>query len=187
MKRNVFFYAALAVLLCMLLLCGCGQKQTEEEQQTPSSPELSNPTTPIDGPVYSGSNIADSPFVGRFENSYSAQFASNAEDVYVIITENEDGTVSMSPLDLPLLECRADGTFSLTVMTTVGGDYATLNGTFTVDGEYAEFTVAAGNYGDFLGADTEKFTCHLLNEDDIKYWGDQVGTVVGGDIFRRKA
>lgn len=187
MNKKTMLLAAAALLLCLALFAGC-KTQTEGEDanaQTPASPELSNPSVPVDGPVYTGTEIADSPYVGRFESSYSALFASDAADVYVQVVEQEDGTTSAEPVERPALECRADGSFSLTVMTTLGGEYATLNGTFTVDGELAEFTVAQGNYGDFLGADTEKFSCRLLNENEIRYWGDQIGTVAGGDIFLR--
>ena len=187
MKKNKLLAAAAALLLCLALLAGCNSQTDGEDTKTesPTSPELSNPSVSVDGPVYSGTDIADSPYVGRFESSYSALFASDAADVYVQVVEQQDGTTATEPVERPVLECRADGSISLTVMTTLGGEYATLNGTFTVDGEHAEFTVAQGNYGDFLGADTEKFSCRLLNENEIRYWGDQIGTVAGGDIFLR--
>ncbi len=188
-KRNPI--RALGALALCALLAACAATDTQRQEQTDpadsASPELRNPSVAVDGPAYEGDIIKGSPYVGRFESSYSAQFASDAQDVYVLITQNEAGEIETEPLELPVLECREDGTFSLTVATAVGGDYATLNGTFTVDGEHAEFTVAQGNYGDFLGADTEKFTCRLLNHDEIRYWGDQIGTVIGGDIFRRVA
>ncbi len=186
MNTSKFFALLCAAVLCAALLYGC-TKAPETEERTPTSPELTNPAVNIDGPAYTGTEIADSPYVGKFDNSYSAQFASDAADVYVNIILNEDGTSTYEPVERPSLDCRADGTFSLTVMTTLGGDYATLTGTYTVDGEHAEFTVTPGAYGDFLGADTEKFSGKLLGADEIRYWGDQIGTVMGGDIFRRAA
>lgn len=188
MNKRKFCTVFVLLALCAAVLCGCagGKRPLEESGGGPqSTPELENPSVSVDGPVYTGEEIKGSPYVGRFVNSYSAQFASDANAVYVRITEGEDGEIETEPLDLPVLECRADGTFSLTVATAVGGEYATVNGNFTVNGEYAEFTVAQGYYGDFLGSDTEKFTCRLLNGDELRYWGDQIGTVVGGDIFRR--
>ncbi|MEG1984824.1 MAG: hypothetical protein RR009_06010 [Oscillospiraceae bacterium] len=181
------YITVLLIALCLTLFVSCGKHTEPDDPLLPAAPETEMPTPPIDGPVYSGTDIANSPFVGKFENSYSALFASGAEYVYVKITVNEDGTQTKEPLQKPTLECRADGTFSLIVPTAIGEGNATINGTFTVDGEIAEFTVAQGSYGDFIGASTEKFTCKLINANDIRFWGDQIGTVSGGDIFTKAA
>ena len=177
--------AALLVLALCLSFAACAPKETVSPEVV--APESQSPSPAIDGPLYTGTDIAASPFVGTFRSSYSALFASNADDVYVNITENEDGTLNMEPIEKPKLVCSADGSFALTVCTIVGGDYVTLNGTFTVDGETAEFTVAQGNYGDFLGSDTQKFALKLISHDELRYWGDQIGTVYGGDKFLREA
>ena len=172
---------ALLFLLTALILIGC-----EKEEEPIRSPEQEQPSPSIDGPLYEGNEIAGSPFVGTFVNDYSALFASDAQDVYVRLTENEDGTLEREPLDKPRLICAEDGTFALTVCTAVGEDYVTINGTFTVDGETAQFTVAQGNYGDFIGCDTQKFSLTLTSRDTVRYWGDQIGTVYGGDLFTRE-
>ena len=173
--------ALLALALC-LALAACGEKEPPEVL----SPEQQEPAPSIDGPVYEGSDVAGSPFVGAFVNAYSALFASDASDVYVRITEREDGSLDKAPLDKPKLVCKEDGTFTLTVCTAVGEGYATLNGSFTVDGETAQCTVAQGDYGDFIGSDTQKFSLRLTDKDTVRYWGDQIGTVYGGDIFERE-
>lgn len=170
-------------LLAALALAGCSADETK-----PTSPEDANPSPEIDGPVYIGTDLAASPFVGSFENTYVALFASSARDVFVTYETLEDGSLKTTPLDrLPALVCRSDGTFSITVNTLEDDRCATVNGTFTVDGEWAEFTVAAGDYGEFIGSDTQKFSCRLINHDELRYWGDQIGSVTGGDIFRRAA
>ncbi|MDO4566037.1 MAG: hypothetical protein Q4B42_01780 [Oscillospiraceae bacterium] len=174
------------MLLCLLFaLCSCERAESASATLTP---EEANPSPEVDGPIYEGTELEGSPFVGVFENTYVALFASAAKDVFVVYTQSEDGELTTTPLGrVPQLECRADGTFSLTVNTLVDNAYATLNGSYTVEDEWAEFTVAAGEYGDFLGSDTQKFSARLLNEEEMRYWGDQIGSVTGGDIFTRAA
>lgn len=175
--------ALISLLLLALLLAGC---VAQPAQPAITTPEEENPAPEIDGPVYEGSDIKASPFVGEFKNTYVALFASKAADVFVVYTTTEDGEVITTPLDrVPELVCRADGTFSITVNTLDDNAYATVNGSYTVDGEWAEFTVAQGDYGEFIGSDTQKFSCRLLNKNELRYWGDQIGSVTGGDIFRR--
>lgn len=180
MKKRTAF----VLLLCLaLLLSGCVAQPAAPAITTP---EEENPAPEIDGPVYDGTDAAASPFVGEFKNTHVALFASKAADVFVVYTTTEDGEVVTTPLDrVPSLECRADGTFSITVNTLDDNAYATVNGSYTVDGEWAEFTVAQGDYGEFIGSDTQKFSCRLLNRDELRYWGDQIGSVTGGDIFKR--
>lgn len=181
-QRLLSIFATLA--LAALLFAGCAPVSVAPAA---ASPETDNPAPEIDGPVYVGTDIPDSPFVGVFENTYVALFASKAEDVFVVYTVKEDGSVITTPLHRkPTLECRSDGTFSITVNTLEDNVYATVNGSYTVDGEWAEFTVAAGEYGDFIGADTQKFSCRMLNANELRYWGDQIGSVTGGDVFKRQ-
>ncbi|MEG0752143.1 MAG: hypothetical protein RR998_10140 [Oscillospiraceae bacterium] len=175
-------------VLCIVLalsLCGCAAKPAQGHDSI-VSPEAVNPTPAVDGPAYTGNTVEGSPFVGKFQNSYVALFASKAQDVFVVYSEKEDGELEKIPLQqIPTLECREDGTFSLSVNTLDDNKYAVVNGTFTVDGITAEYTVAAGEYGNFLGADTQKFTSKLINKDELRYWGDQIGSVSGGDVFSR--
>lgn len=174
------------IALLALALCAALAACKPQDAPTALTPEQQEPSLSVDGPIYEGTDIEGSPFVGSFVSEYSALFASDADDVYVLITENEDGTLNKSPVEKPRLVCAADGTFALTVCTAVGEGYATLNGTFTVDGETAQFTVAQGDYGDFIGSDTQRFSLKLSDEDALRYWGDQIGTVYGGDIFSRE-
>lgn len=184
MKTSVKFLCA---LLTALLLFACTSCRKSAETTEPLTPEQQTPSPSVDGPLYEGTDLAGSPFVGTFASSYSALFASDADDVYVTITEAADGTLNKTPTDKPTLVCKSDGTFTLTVCDSIGGSWHTLNGTFTVSGETAEFTVAQGEYGDFIGADTQKFALKLTSKDDLRYWGDQIGTVYGGDVFTRAA
>ncbi len=193
MRKTVV--SIMALLCALTLLCACtpsekpGDEPTTEPSTPTVSPEQSAPAPSVDGPVYSGTDVAESPFVGRFENTYVALFASTADETFVDYEEAEDGELTVTPREKPFIVCREDGTFSITV-DTLNEDpsvhkYATINGTFTVDGESAEFTVAAGSYGDFIGSDTQKFIMKLINAHELRYWGDQIGTVTGGDMFKR--
>ncbi|MBQ9959522.1 MAG: hypothetical protein IJP01_04115, partial [Oscillospiraceae bacterium] len=55
--------ALLLMLLCALLMTACGK--AEQEQAGQESPLAPIPTDP----VYEGTNLADSPFVGSFSCS----------------------------------------------------------------------------------------------------------------------
>ena len=154
------FCLLLVLSVCVLAACGA-----QDAAQDPG------PAPSVDGPVHEGTDIAGSPFVGTFENSYNALFLSPAKDgVY-------DGA-------LPTLTLKEDGAFSMTVVATADGAVHTLSGTFTVDGDNAALTVDACD-GEFYGSDTEGFTLTLTSENELRYSGPQMEAVSEGDLFER--
>lgn len=164
--------AVIVLLLCvMLMFHACGNQEPKQEEEI----DLvgNEPLPQIDGPLHEGTDIASSPFVGTFQNTYSALFASLTAEVF------EDAS------DIPSLTCNADGTFEMKVT-----DYTTraahiLSGTFTVDGEIATFT--ATNVGEIasVSGTSVTFTMQLINENEMKYGGDELDCVTKGDIFTR--
>ncbi|MEG1557827.1 MAG: hypothetical protein RR058_00200 [Oscillospiraceae bacterium] len=160
-------YIILTVLLCLCALVSCGGKAEDknggEILQTPSA----------DGPIYEGSNVEGSPFVGKFSNTYSALYASMASEAYP-----EGG--------IPHIECRADGTFSLFINPNTSAEFCGLveiSGKFSVDGETAEFLIEKRGDGEYLGNDVTAFKMKLINENELRYYGDQIGCVHKNDIF----
>ena len=177
------FISLLLALLMIFSLCSC--KADQKQDPVIVSPEEQSPLPAVDEPIYEGTDVASSPFVGSFENSYVALFKSAAQDVFKQITQNEDESFTETTLEKPVLTCNADGTFTLKVCTSVGEDYVMMNGIFTVDGEYGEFRFDEANYGDFLGSDVAVFWLQLKNKTDLRYTGEQIGTITAGDIFTR--
>ena len=154
MRGRRILVLLLAVLL-LLLSVSCTPKPEEP------------PVISVDGPINTSETLENSPFVGTFRNTYSALFASLSQDVF----EFED--------DIPLLEALPDGTFTLRVVDT--GDQRkvhTLKGTFSVQGDVADFTAE--------GEDTPWFTMTLLGVDEIRYGGGEFYCVYSGDIFSRE-
>lgn len=152
--------------LLMLTLCACAKKEEKGDSLEPL------PT--VDGPVNTGGDLADSPFVGSFDNSYSALFKSAAKDVY----PEPDCAV-------PQLVCGADGSFTLTAVSAPDKEVYTITGSFTVDGDTATFTIAQHASSGYIGDDAAAFTMTLIDTDEMRYAGDQIATVSAGDIFER--
>ena len=120
----------------------------------------------VDGPVNTSDTLEGSPFVGTFRNTYSARFASMAQDVF----ELED--------DIPVLAIDPDGTFTLTVIDIEGARSShSLAGTVIVTGDVAHFTPE--------GEDSPWFRMALLNTDEMRYLGTEFYCVCHGDIFAR--
>jgi hypothetical protein len=161
--------AIAALLLCAAMLfsaCAKWDEQQPEDVVDDAGIVDEDVATPsIDGPVYEGNDIASSPFVGEFKNTYSALFASKVEDVF----ENEG--------DIPVLVCEADGNFAFYVNDLISEGLLTVEGTFTVDGDIATFTIA--------GESAAVFTMELINKDEMRYSGDELYCVSRGDIFER--
>ncbi len=163
----------ISVLLCFILpfsLCACGSASQGPADDGDSITPVYEPAPNPDGPLYEGSDIAASPFVGRFEAVYCALDASLAADVY----ENAE---------LPAISCDADGTFTMTVCDRFGLGYVDISGTFTVDGESGYFTITSGIRDDFMGGDATEFLMKLYNGDCVRYSGTQIATTVEGDLF----
>ena len=180
----------LSVTLAVALVACSGSKSDESAYQ---SPEQANPSSSVNDPVYTGSVIEDSPFIGSFVNTYCMLYASNAVDFYVDYEEQPaDGTPVSQPLEVsPQLVCTADGNFTFTFNTDLDGCYAVATGTFKVDGDNAEFTVTnIEEYGDVEGYDGENlasFAMSLVSTDEMRYSGDQAGYITTGDVFKREA
>ncbi|MEA5051035.1 MAG: hypothetical protein VB021_06130 [Oscillospiraceae bacterium] len=163
MKKTI---ALLLLLLLALTLGACAKKQ-----ETTSDLE---PLPSVDGPVNNSADLADSPFVGTFDNSYSALFKSAAGDVY-----------PAPDVSVPQLRCEADGTFSFTAVSAPDKQSYVLTGTFTVDGDTATFTIEAHESSGYMGDDATAFTMTLIDSNEMRYAGDQIATVSAGDIFER--
>ncbi len=154
--------AAVAAGLMVCLLCGCSLFGQKKE----AGFVILDPVPPIDAPVYEGSDIAGSPFVGEFINTFCAIQASRADGVYI----DEEHT--------PKLTCNADGTFVLTVVSDmVNHKMRDVKGTFTVDGETAEFVPD--------GMPDAAFQAKMVNKDELRIVGEGVDSVTNGDIFGR--
>lgn len=132
------------------------------------------PIPPVDDPVYGGDSVAGSPFVGGFKNTFSKLFNSSAEAAYI----DED--------KIPALNIDASGSFKLTINATELG-MKTLTGTLRVSGDAATFSVAERSEAAFPGDDLAafEFTFALINENELRYSGPELGTLMSGDIFER--
>ncbi len=158
---------SIALLLVLLLALSLGACKKQEADPAPA------PLPSIDGPLNESDDIAGSPFVGLFKNSYSALFKSAARDVY-----------PEPNCPVPELRCEADGAFTFTVVSAVEEKSYVMTGSFTVDGDTATFTVAE-RQDSFFGDDVESFTMTLVSENELRYAGDQMESVAAGDIFER--
>ena len=134
----------------------------------------SDPIPSINPSIYSGNHISDSPFVGRFTNTYVATNFSSADDVFSV-----DGKGS-----IPVLEINSDGSFILLVNAFEIG-MIEVKGTATVSDTVATFSVTTTSGTGFLGDDIKSFKMRLVDENNVKYDGEQIGTITSGDLFTR--
>jgi hypothetical protein len=159
------------VLLLMISLVSCGKnKHTEEDEEIVLEPI---PSTP----AYSGKNLKESPFVGSFSCSWSALDHSSTDD------DSWHGRISV-------LEIKEDGTFSLRFDSLSGGAdvvMTTVSGTVSVRDDRAECVIKDRDSEDFLGSDVVSFSLVLIDTDELRFFGDQIGAVVNRDIFTRTA
>jgi len=159
--------AALLALTFILALAGCKEDPAESAVS-----ERMPPTVPIEGPAHEGTDIASSPFVGSFVNSYSGEYRSAAADVY-------------KDADLPTLTINPDGSFVLTTYIFETSKTVEIRGTLAVDGETATLSVTSRSGDGFLGDDVETAALALLDKNEMKWRGEQIGSVSSGDIFTR--
>lgn len=170
--------------MCLVLaftMCSCSLFKKKEPEPSYVTPESADPAENPDSPFNTGTSLADSPFVGRFVTVYCALNAASADEVY-----SESG-------EPPVIVCKADATFELTVYDRYGmsgndGDGAgsvTVKGTFKVNGDSAKFTITENTDALYLGNDVEDFTMTLRDEDTLRYAGEQMATTVNGDLFER--
>ena len=160
----------LSVLLLMVSLVSCGKsKQPEEAEEIILEPIPSTPT-------HSGKDIKGSPFVGSFSCSWSALDHSSTDD------DSWKGRVSS-------LVIKEDGTFSLRFDSLSGsGDVimTSVSGTVNVRDDEAECRITDRESDDFLGSDVTSFSLSLIDSDELRFFGDQLGAVVNRDIFSRE-
>ncbi|MEA4911265.1 MAG: hypothetical protein VB092_01460 [Oscillospiraceae bacterium] len=162
MKKIICILFALLVLT----LCACAKK---EEQG-----DALEPLPAVDGPVNAGADLADSPFVGLFKNSYSSLYKSAAKDVY-----------PEPSCAVPELHCESDGTFTFMAVSAVDAESYVMTGTFTVEGDTATFSIERHETSGYLGDDAGSFTMTLIDTDEMRYAGGQIASVSAGDIFAR--
>ncbi len=164
MKKSL---VAAFLVFAVLCLAACSP-DTQGAKTGGDVPSEYVPAPSPDGPVYEGTDISGSPFVGEFKLVYSAINASDASDVYA------DSVI-------PSISCRDDGTFTLTVNDLYGEGVFEIEGTFEVDGDTAVFSVESGLPSAF--ANSESFTMTMRNENSMRYSGSQIATTSDGDIF----
>jgi len=183
-KIIVFIITALVIALALIIAVVASSETKEEMPKkvaalAPVQPSGSleyQPVASITGPVNESGILADSPFIGKFENSYVALSSSEAKEIF---GSEIDGTP-------PVLVIGEDGGFMLTVNAYDAGMLA-VRGTVTVEGDTAVFSVETLPAVDFLGSDLVSFTMRLIDKDDMRYSGEQIGTITKGDIFTRVA
>ena len=161
-------FCLLGILLLIGSLVSCGKKKEEDEDDIVLEPI---PTVP----TYTGKSLKDSPFVGSFSCSWSSLDHSSTDDdswkgrVSTLVI-NEDGSFSLR------FDSLADS--STVVMTSV-------TGTVTVKDDTAECVIKQRDLDDFLGSDVGSFSLTLIDSDEIRYFGEQMGMVANRDIFSR--
>ncbi len=173
----------LAVVLALILIVLASIKKSRDaepllpEGMTSSGTESEfAPLPSIADPIYEGSDLSDSPFVGTFENSFVALFMSKASDVF--------GKNNMG--EAPTLTISADGHFELTISIQKQDGMLTAKGKVTVDKDEATFVIEEKPEIEYLGSEVTEFKMKLVSENDLRYSGDEVGTMSNGDIFTRK-
>lgn len=177
MKRWLCAMLALCLTLTMLL-CACRTETADEPPQDEATPAVSDntyePPPSPDGPLYEGTILADSPFVGTFRTVFCALDATSADEIY---DEGEE----------PFIVIRDDGTFALTLDDRHGIGRVMVEGTVAVNGETATFTVTSGPRDDFMGGDVTEFSMKLRDSDVLRYLGAQMASTAEGDLFQREA
>ncbi|MBR4929151.1 MAG: hypothetical protein IKZ63_06585 [Oscillospiraceae bacterium] len=159
----------LSTLLLIFCLSSCGKKkQPEDDDEIILEPIPSSP-------AYSGKDLKDSPFVGSFSCSWSALDHSSTDD------DSWHGRISV-------LEIKEDGTFSLRFDSLSGGAdivMTSVSGTVSVRDDRAECVIKGRDSEDFLGSDVSSFSLVLIDTDELRFSGEQIGAVLNRDVFTR--
>ena len=181
MKRKRFFFFVIMFLVISVIIVTVvfvGAKKNKEKSvivdndSSSSNDYVSNPVSPLNPSIHTGRKVSGSPFIGDFLNSYVAANFSDAIDVF-----KEESLI-------PTIGIKEDGTFILTINTIETG-LVSLSGTLEVDDTTATFTIVTRDKEGFLGDNVESFSFRLVGTDDMKYIGEQLGSITTGDIFTR--
>lgn len=184
MKRKrfiVFLTTVLLVIVLIVIICVLAGQHKKKTQNSGDNAEqgllhddifMTDPIPSFNPSIYSGNKVKGSPFAGSFINSYVAASFSSAEEVF----EDKER--------IPQLRISDDGSFSLR-FSSFEIETIEIKGTLTVDDTLASFTVTSGSITGFLGDSVNTFNMRLVGTDDLKYEGEQIGTITGGDIFSR--
>ena len=160
------FRLLLSVLLVLVMLSGCSSKQEPEQ---PSG--VLEPLPEI--PTYEGTSVADSPFVGAFKCSWSALEHSSTDD------PSWEGRIST-------FTCKEDGSFILVFNSLEETGTVSVSGTITVKDDIATCTITNRTSDSYLGSGLETFQLKLIDENELRYKGEQQGLVADRDIFTKE-
>lgn len=166
--RKLLIFLLITAMLCFL--SACGKKQEDPNSGTDLDPI---PSTP----AHTGKTVKGSPFVGSFSCTWSSVEHSPTDD------QSWEGRISK-------LTIEEDGTFTLVFDSLSDGTkvvMATVTGTVTVKDDTAICTVTSRSTEDFLGSDVEEFSLVLMDQDEMRYRGDQQGLVGDRDVFTRQS
>lgn len=166
--RKLLIFLLITAMLCFL--SACSKKQEDPNSGTDLDPI---PSTP----AHTGKTIKGSPFIGSFSCTWSSVEHSPTDD------QSWEGRISK-------LTIEEDGTFTLVFDSLSDGTkvvMATVTGTVTVKDDTATCTVTSRSTEDFLGSDVEEFSLVLMDQDEMRYRGDQQGLVGDRDVFTRQS
>lgn len=161
------------IVLLLILLSGCNRETNSDEEKGDNTPdEVIIEDVPIINPIFEGNDIKSSPFVGVFRNSYVNLYKSLAEEAF----ESSD--------DIPELSIESSGVYVLKIYCFDAGS-VNVEGVLSVDGDNATFEILRTSKPDLIDPEIENFKFTLVNEDEIIYRGETMGTLTSGDVFSR--
>ena len=164
-------FAVLIVLSIFFTLSACKGKELPEKAGGDSLAVSGlDPLPRTDDPIHTGDDLAGSPFIGNFINSYSAFGGAIASEVY-------------AETEIPKITISDKGDFTLSVYIASLEKTIEMKGVVEVDGETAALTVESRSQTEFLGAEVEEFSLTLISEKELRYSGDQIGPLITGDLF----
>ena len=165
MKKNHVMLSVLLILILVILpSCSSKQESNQPENGLEPIPEI---------PTYEGTSVADSPFVGSFKCSWSALEHSSTDD------PSWEGRIST-------FVCNEDGTFILMFNSLEDIGSVSVSGTIDVKDDIATCTIKERSSTSYLGSDLDSFQLKLINENELRYKGDQQGLVADRDIFTKE-
>ena len=164
--KNIRVMLSVLIVLVLVILSGCSSKQEPDQQENSLEPLPEIPT-------YEGTSVADSPFVGSFKCSWSALEHSSTDD------PSWEGRIST-------FVCNKDGTFTLVFNSLEDTGSVSVSGSIDVKDDIATCTIKERSSSSYLGSDLESFQLKLINENELRYKGDQQGLVADRDIFTKE-